>query len=420
MPLTKFSLPRLAQAAVIALACTTLAQAQEPSPGITDEMVKIGISGPLTGPVAALAAVADGIRVRVDAANAAGGVTMGDGKTRRVELVVVDDALDPQRTLSNVRRLVESDEVFAVVGTAGTPNNQAIGRYTQRNGIPNIFMYSGVHELNGAEWEMGFVPAFTTEALAFAQYLEDTAPEARVALLYLNTESGEIFSQAFAEAIEDSAVEIVARQPVTSADPTVETQLSALRASGADTLVVITGPRQGAEAVRYAAESGWHPTTLVSNIASSIAALTPAGLDNAQGVVTTAYLKQNMTTAHLQQIGSGESTGDAGIDQYLADHRATNASFSVGDTIGQTGYAIGDALVTALEHTQAPTREALMEAVRNMDGWDNPVLLDGITLRTTAGSDVYPIEALRLFQLDGLEYRPIGALADYEGTTTSH
>jgi ABC-type branched-subunit amino acid transport system substrate-binding protein len=208
--------------------------------------------------------------------------------------------------------------------------------------------------------------------------------------------------------VEGTGIEIVARQAVTTADPTVETQLSTLRASGADTLVVIAAARQGAEAVRYAAESGWHPTTLVSNIASSVAALTPAGLDNAKGIVTSAFLKP---------VYDETPTGNAGIDQYLADRATAGAKFSVGDTIGLTGYAIGDALVKALEAAETPTREALMQAVRNMDGWENTVLLDGIRLRTTAGSDVYPIEALQLLQFDGAKYQPVGDLMDFEGTS---
>ncbi len=405
---TRYGILRLLQTGAVALALTGSAQAVDPSPGITEDTVKVGITAPLTGPAAIFSGVAEGVRVRIEAANASGGVTMADGATPKIELIVEDDALDPQRSLSNVRKLVERDQVFAIVATSATPNNLAIGRYTQRNGIPNIFMYSGVHELNGPEWEMGFVPAFPLEARAFAAYLKEHKPEAKVALLYLNTETGEIFSEAFDKAIEGTAMEIVARQPVTTADPTVETQLSTLRASGADTLVVIAAARQGAEAVRYAAESGWRPVTLVSNIASSVAALTPAGLDNAKGIVTSAYLKP---------IYSDAPTGDAGLDQYLADRTASAAKFSVGDTIGLTGYAIGDALVKALETAKVPTREALMEAVRNMDGWGNPVLLDGVVLRTTAGSDVYPIEALRLLQFDGAEYQPIGGLLDFEGSS---
>ncbi len=381
------------------------------SPGITDDAVRIGISAPLTGPVAAIGAIAEGIRTKVDVINAAGGVKMGDAKTRKIELLVEDDGLDPQRTLTNVRKLVEREEVFAVLATAGTPNNQAIGRYATQREVPNLFMYSGVHELAGPEWEIGLVPSFTTEAAAFARYLMDTKPEAKIALLYLNTETGQTFQKALEDSVSMSNIKIVASQPVTSADPTVETQLSTLKASGADTLVVITGPKQGAEAVRFATESGWKPTTLVSNIAASVASLKPAGLENAKGVITSQYLKQ---------VNAAMPGDDPGIKRYIADHEAAKASFAVDDALGQVGYATGDALVKVLESMKEPTRSAMMETVRNLGGVQLDLLLPGITLNTKSGEDVYPIESLQLFQFDGAAYQPVGSMISFEGKTPSH
>ncbi|ASY66486.1 hypothetical protein SJ05684_b55040 (plasmid) [Sinorhizobium sojae CCBAU 05684] len=399
---------------VLALAglMASVARAQQSeTPGVTDDVVKIGISGPLTGPVAAIGAIADGVRTKVDAVNAGGGVKMGDGKTRRIELLVEDDGLDPQRTLTNVRKLVEREEVFAVLATAGTPNNQAIGRYITQREVPNLFMYSGVHELAGPEWEIGLVPSFTTEAAVFARYLVETKPQAKIALLYLNTETGQIFRKALEDAVSMSNIQIAAAQPVTSADPTVETQLSTLKASGADTLVVITGPKQGAEAVRFAAESGWKPTTLVSNIAASVASLKPAGLENAKGVITSQYLKQVNATA------PGD---DPGVTRYVADHQAAKARYSLDDALGQVGYATGDALVRVLQSMKAPTREALMETVRNLNGVELDLLLPGITLNTKSAEDVYPIESLQLFQFDGSAYQPLGKMISFEGRTPSH
>jgi len=398
----------LLTAAVFALAVGTVSARADQTPGITDSTVKIGITGPLTGPVAVVGAVAEGIRARVEAANAKGGVKMSDGKTRKIELVIKDDMLDPQRTLANVREMVEQDKVFALVGTAATPNNVAIGRYIEQRKVPNVFMYSGVHKLNAPHEEIGFVPAFSTEATSFATYLKNNKPAAKVAILYLNTETGETFMKAFDKAIEGSGVKVVDRQPVTSQDPTVETQLTALKASGADTLVIIAAPQQGGEAIRFQAESGWKPLTLVTNLSSAYPILQAVGLDNAKGIITSNFLKP---------IVSPEKTGDAGIDQYLDDIAAAKVNFVFANTIGQVGYATGDALVEALGQMKEPTRAALLETVFNIQKWDNPLLLDGIKLNTKAGSDIFPIEALQLYQFDGQKYVPVGKLLDFEGTT---
>ena len=398
----------LLTAAAFALAVGASSATAAETPGITDTIVKIGITGPLTGPVAVVGAVAEGIRARVEAANAKGGVKMSDGKTRKIELVIKDDMLDPQRTLANVREMVEQDKVFALVGTAATPNNVAIGRYIEQRKVPNVFMYSGVHKLNAPHEEIGFVPAFSTEATSFATYLKDNKPDAKVAILYLNTETGETFMKAFDKAIEGSGIKVVDRQPVTSQDPTVETQLTALKASGADTLVIIAAPQQGGEAIRFQAESGWKPLTLVTNLSSAYPILQAVGLDNAKGIITSNFLKP---------IVSPEKSGDAGIDQYLDDIAAAKVNFVFANTIGQVGYATGDALVKALEEMKKPTRAALLETVFNIQKWDNPLLLDGIKLNTKAGADIFPIEALQLYQFDGQKYVPVGKLLDFEGKT---
>ncbi|WP_064841871.1 MULTISPECIES: ABC transporter substrate-binding protein [unclassified Rhizobium] len=398
----------MTQLAAVALLVASHASAAEPSPGITDDTIKIGVTGPLTGPVAVVGGVAEGIRARAEQANAEGGVKMGDGKTRKIELVIEDDGLDPQRTLANVRKMVEKDDVFALVGTAATPNNLAIGRYITQKKVPNVFMYSGVISLNAPKWEVGFVPSFSTEADAFAAYLNATKPEAKVAFLYLNTETGQTFMKAFDRAIEASSIKVIERQPVTSQDPTVETQLNTLKASGADTLVIIAAPRQGGEAIRFQSESGWKPLTLVTNLSSAYPVLQSVGLENAKGIITSDFLKP---------IISDEKSGDQGVDRYLDAIKAAKVNFVFANTIGQTGYAIGDALVQSLEKLKEPTREELMKVVDNMDGWKNPLLPDDIKITTKGDTDIYPVEALQLYQFDGQKYIPIGGVLDFEGTT---
>lgn len=381
-------------------------------PGITDTSIKIGVTAPLTGPVAAVGAVAEGIKVRIAAANAAGGVKMGDGKTRTIELVVQDDALDPQRTLTNVRKMVDQSGVFALVGTAGTPNNQAIGRYLDQRKVPNLFMYSGVQEFtDGRAWMMGLVPSFTTEAAVFADYLKTNKPEAKIALLYLNTETGQTFEAGLRSAIKGSKVQIIAVQPVTSADPTIDTQLSTLKASGADTFVMIAAPRQSAQAVRFAAESGWKPTTLVSYIGSSVPSLKPAGLSNATGVITSEFMKPADGSAYAN---------DVAVRKYLADYEAARPRFDKDDSMGQVGYVTGEALIRVLESMKKPTRKAMMDAAQNMNKVSIDLLLPGVTLTTKSGSDIYPIESLQLFRFDGQKYLPLGRVVSFEGKTPQH
>src|SRR5258707_8316088 len=102
-------------AAIAAIATPAAAQ----QPGITDTSIKLGTQAPMSGVVAMIGMVAEGQKLRFDAINAAGGVKMGDGKTRQVELIIMDDANEPPRTVTNARRMAEQNKVFAFVGSVG-------------------------------------------------------------------------------------------------------------------------------------------------------------------------------------------------------------------------------------------------------------------------------------------------------------
>ena len=185
------------------LLATSPAAAQDS--GITDTSIKLGTQAPMSGVVAMIGMVAEGQKLRFDALNAAGGVKMGDGKTRQVELVIMDDANEPPRTVTNARRMAEQNRVFAFVGSVGTPQNQAIKAYTAQNKIPNIFIYSGIYEWGDEKqnpWGIGMVPSFTTEAAIYARHLEEHKPAAKVAMLYLNTDFGQNFLEGFKAAIK--------------------------------------------------------------------------------------------------------------------------------------------------------------------------------------------------------------------------
>jgi branched-chain amino acid transport system substrate-binding protein len=200
----------------------------------------------------------------------------------------------------------------------------------------------------------------------------------------------------------------VGAQATTSNDPTVDTQMSNLRASGADTLLIATAPRQGAQAVRYAAESGWKPTIMMSHASSSVANLRPAGLDNAKGVLTAMYLKP---------FDQGKVASDAGLKAYADAYDKFKPRFDKIDYLGMHGWLVGDALIAVLQKIKEPTRAAMIQTARNLDKLSLGLLMPGITLSTKSGVDGYLIETLQLFQFNGESYQPIGEVISYEGKT---
>jgi ABC-type branched-subunit amino acid transport system substrate-binding protein len=365
----------------------------------------------MSGVVAMIGMVAEGQKLKLDAVNAAGGVKMRDGKTRQVELVIMDDANEPPRTVTNARRMAEQNKVFAFVGSVGTPQNQAIKAYVTQNKIPNVFIYSGIYEWGDDKqnpWGIGMVPSFTTEAAIYARYLEEHKPEAKVAMLYLNTDFGQNFLEGFKAAIKGTKVQLVSAQSNANTDPTVDTQLTNLKASGADTLIIATAGKAAAQAIRFAAESGWKPTLFVTYAASSIISLRAAGIENSKGVLTGQFVKP---------VGSPAFDNDPGVKQYLADYERFKPRFDKNDSLAQMGYLMADGVVKLLEQMEAPTREAMMAAARNMNKVELGLLYPGITMSTKAGADNFPIEAMQLFQFDGEAYKPVGKLIEYEGRT---
>jgi len=385
--------------------------ARAQSVGITDTSVKFGTIAPITGGVAAVGLLADGIDLKFKAINAAGGVTMADGKTRKLELVISDDANEPPRALVATRRMVEQNGIFALTGVVGTVQNQTIRPYLQQRKIPSLFVYSGVYEFGDQAanpMSTPLVPSFTTEAAIYAEYLKKEHPRAKVVMLYLNTDFGQNFLAGFKAAIAGSSIQLMDAQPHNYSDPTVDTQLTNLRASGADTLLLATVPKPAAQAVRFGTESGWKPLTIVTYAAASPVALRPAGIDNLQGVITGQFLKP---------LGSPDYANDAGIKRYLADYDQFKPRFDRGDTLGQMGYLIGEATVAVLQAMKAPTREAALEAARHMAHVELSLLLPGITLNTDGTADPFAIESMQLFTFKGDGYTPTSGVIGYEGKT---
>ena len=403
----RFVIRPLVLAALLAVAASP---AMAEDDGITDTTIRLGTQAPMSGVVAMIGMVAEGQKLKFDAVNAAGGVTMADGKTRKIELVIGDDANEPPRTVTNARRMAEQNKVFAFVGSVGTPQNQAIRPYLAERKIPNIFIYSGIYEFGDPvknPWGIGMVPSFTTEAAIYARYLQEHKPEAKVGILFINTDFGTNFVDGFKEAIKGTKIALVATQANANTDPTVDTQMTNLRAAGADVVLVANAGKPAAQAIRFAAESGWKPLVFVTYAASSIINLKAAGLENSKGVITGQFVKP---------VDSPAFANDPGVKAYLADYEKFKPRFNQNDTLGQMGYTIAEGVVKVLQSMKEPTREAFLAATRNMKNVELSLLYPGIKLNTGPG-DQFPIEAMQLFQFNGEAYVPVGSVIDYEGKT---
>lgn len=391
---------------------------EETTPGITDTEVHIGVTYPFSGNLSAYGMQFEGAKAYVDYINEEfGGVESADGKTRKIVLHAEDDQYDPAKSLEQVRKLVESDGVFAIAGVVGTPPNSAIVEYLNENDVPHLFAATGATKWGATPdewpWTIGFQPAYSLESAAYVQYLEENDPDATVGILYQNDDYGKDFLNGFRAAVEqsDADITIVAEESYETSDTTVDSQMARLAQSGATAANLITTPKFAAQALQFLADSTWDPgiTLLPSPAASISSTIEPIGYEKAQGVVTALYFKD---PADPQW---DEDEGMQFYKQLLTDYSDVD---DVTENMPVHGFMHYYALVEALKLMEEPTREGIMDAVLSLSEVEHPMLVPGSHINT-GSDDRYPVETLMLQQFQGDHWVVLGEALDFEGQTAS-
>src|SRR5579872_7111535 len=259
--------------------------------GASDTEIKIGNIMPYSGPASAY-----GIIGRTEAAyfkkiNDAGGIN-----GRKINFISYDDAYSPPKAVEQARKLVESDEVLLIFQSLGTPSNSAIQKYMNAKKVPQLFVASGATKWGDPKhfpWTMGWQPNYQSEARIYAKYLLEKYPNGKIGILFQNDDYGKDYVKGMKDGLGDKAkTMIVSEQPYETSDPTVDSQIINLKASGADVFFNVTTPKFAAQAIRKAAEIGWKPLHLLNNVSNSVGSvLKPAGLENAKNIISTAYYK---------------------------------------------------------------------------------------------------------------------------------
>lgn len=391
---------------------SSTAAAAASSPGITDDEVVIGSSQILTGPASAYAELAQTVDAYIADVNARGGVRMGDGKTRSIRFTYYDDAFDPSRAVANMRRLVQQDRVFATFGQAGSSSVSAARDYLNQQRVPQLFVFSGDTEWGAdprkSPWTIGCPPAYATEAAFYAGELKRTMPNAKVAVLYENDDLGQDVLAGFKQAIEGTGITVVAEQSYAVTDPTVDSQVVNLAHSGADVLLDVSTPKFAAAVVSKLHQLDWRPVHLLAAVSASAQVLQAARATAQDKIVSYTYVKDPASPAYAD---------DAGVKQFKQALETYAPKVDPDSQIAAYAWACSDALLRTLEATKAPTREALMDAARHLDGAESPMLVPGLTFTTDGDADGFPLESGQLIRFDGTTFQPIGEVVSFEGRT---
>src|SRR2546421_4768733 len=279
----------MALIASVAISGTALAQKKYDT-GATDTEIKIGNIMPYSGPASAYGIIGKTEEAYFKMINDKGGIN-----GRKINFVTYDDGYSPPKAVEQVRKLVESDEVLVVFNPLGTPSNSAIQKYLNAKKVPQLFVATGATKWNDPQhfpWTIGFQPSYQSESRVYAKYLLDNHPNDKIAILFQNDDYGKDYVKGLKDGLAGK-MQIIAELPYEASDPTVDSQMVSLKASGADVFFNVTTPKFAAQAVKKAAEIGWKPIHMLNNVSASVGGvLKPAGLDNSKDLLTAAYLKE--------------------------------------------------------------------------------------------------------------------------------
>lgn len=389
------------RAAVAALAFVAMPPAvlAADAPGISKTEIRLGQTTSYSGPASQYGLIGRTQSAYFKMLNEQGGVN-----GRKVTLLSVDDGYSPPKSMEQMRKLVEQDNVAFMFNSFGAPTNAAQQRYLNGNKVPQLFVATGSHEWGDVAklpWSMGFQPSFRSEAAIFTQAMLKARPGAKIGLLYQNDDMGRDMLAGIKEALgSKNAASLVYAVSYEPSDPTVDSQIVSLQAAGVDTLVLAAIPKFAAQSIRKMYQQRWMPVTYISNGASGVdAAMEPARGKTELPLLSSAYLKNPLDPAWKD---------DVGLATYREFMKKQMPDADPNSFLPLYGYTVAAAIVQVLRQCGDDlSRENILRQAANLKDVSLPTLLPGVRLNTSA-ADHYPVEQMQLMKWDGTTWTLYG------------
>jgi branched-chain amino acid transport system substrate-binding protein len=387
----------LAVALAIAATSPTFAQKKYDA-GASDTEIKIGQTMPYSGPLSSYSTIGKLESAYFKMLNDKGGI-----RGRKINFISVDDAYSPPKTVEQIRRLVESDGVLLTFNTMGTPTNSAIQKYMNINKVPMLFVAAGASKWNDPQhfpWTMGWPQSYREEGRQFARYVLRTVSDPKIAILSQNDDLGKDFVAGFKDALGDKADKLIVTElTYQPADPTIESQVVTLQASGANVFFDVAVSKFAAQAIRKTHELSWRPLHLLISNSSSIAGtMAVAGLEASTDIVTSITYKD---------VEDDQWKKDADVVEYLEFMKREYPAGDVADLFNAYAYAAAHIMQKVLEQCgDELTRENVMQQAANLKDLKLPMLLPGIAINTSA-DDYAVLKQSRLARFDGKRWAVI-------------
>ena len=386
---------RLTAAALVIAALA--AGAALADPGVTSKEIVIGGTVPVSGEAAAFGSVGPGAKSYFDYVNARGGVY-----GRRIVYRYLDDGYDPARTVQLTRQLVEQDKVFAIFNSVGTANNLAIREYLNAAKVPQLFVGDGSEAIGRTParypWTMGFLQSYRGEGAVYGRDAAKRRPNARIGILFENTDLGKDMTRGLSRAIAGKGPRIVGSEPYEYTASDVSSQVAKLKSAGADTVMLFTTPKFMIQAFVAIHKLAWKPQLYIASISIEPTIMAIARVNAPE------LTKGALSIAFVKNPNDPIWAKDPAVPLYRSILKRYAPGARPSDVYNWYGMTVAWTMVETLKAAgRNPTRVSLLRAATHLQLRRNPFLLPGIVIRTSP-SQYFPLAQVYLYRYDNRQW----------------
>jgi branched-chain amino acid transport system substrate-binding protein len=389
-------------AVAIALSASPASAQKKYDTGATDTEIKVGQTVPFSGPASAYATIGKAQAAYIKMINDQGGVN-----GRKINFIQYDDAYSPPKTVEQVRKLVESDEVLLTFQLIGTASNSAVQKYLNTKKVPQLFAATGASKFTDPKnfpWTMGFNPNYQTEGRIYAQYILKNYPNAKIGVLYQNDDLGRDYITGLKAGLGDKTSMIVSEASYELTDPTIDSQIVQMKTVGADLVFDASTPKFAAQAIKKIADLGWKPVHILDINATSVGAvMKPAGLENSKDVISVNYGKDPLDPTWKD---------DAGMKKYFDFMAKYYPEGDKDSSFNTYGYSTTQLLIEVLKRCGDDlTRDNVMKQATSLKNVQLDLSLPGI-VGNTSPTDYRVNKQLQMMKFNGERWELFGPIIE--------
>ena len=326
--------------------------------GVSDDEVVLGTHTDLSGPIAIWGVgIVNGIRMRIDEANAAGGV-----HGRQIRLVVEDTGYQVPRAIQAANKLIHRDKIFAMLLALGTPTNNAVLDEQFAAGVPNLFPGTGARSTAEPYHRLKFTARgiYYDEMRAAVKYFHEQKGAKKFCTMYHDTEYGLEILEAVQDQVSEMGLELAAQSAYLPTDTEFTAAVLKLKNAGCEVVLMGSVHRDTILILEAARKMDWTDAAWVGNNAACGQVIADQESGSGEGY----YCFVHMTRLYEDSIE------DERLRRWWHDYVA-----EFGEEPGlpaMEGYRNTDLVIEALKRAGRDlTRDSFIAAMESIQGYED-------------------------------------------------